>query len=115
MQLLVESSNARKILSDPADHLESSLWQVVDLAQEVVAHLRQVAGTDALLTAFNEARQAVQSSRDARRRQQAVQVSNDWSKSALDHQLCTVCCRKESSSHIKELPWQQHPQSLFSC
>lgn len=49
-------------------------WQVVDLAQEVIAHIRQAAGPDALLQAFNQAMSAVKSARAERKRQQAVQV-----------------------------------------
>ena len=49
--------------------------QVTELAQEVVAHIREVAGADALLGAFNAARQGVVAARAQRKRQQAVQVT----------------------------------------
>lgn len=49
--------------------------QAKDLAQEVLEHIRQVAGPDAVLVALNEARQTITSSRIERKRQQAVRVS----------------------------------------
>ena len=47
---------------------------MVELAQEVIAHIRQAAGPDALLDAFNQAMTAVKTARAERKRQQAVQV-----------------------------------------
>lgn len=49
--------------------------QVNELAQEVLGHIRQVAGGEALATALNEARQSITSARAERRRQQKVKVS----------------------------------------
>lgn len=47
------------------------------LAEEVVAHLRSVAGADALLAAYNAARASVQRQRSERRRRDAVQTLVD--------------------------------------
>lgn len=44
------------------------------LAGEVVAHLRAVAGADALLAAYNAARRGVADARVERRRQRTLQV-----------------------------------------
>ncbi len=49
--------------------------QVKALAEEVLAHLREVAGSDALLAAYNRARQTVNSARNERRRQRTLQVT----------------------------------------
>ena len=62
----------------------------MDLAQEVVAHLRQTAGADALLGAFNSARQAVQAARDERRREQAVQVMGAFIDVNIRHSVCSL-------------------------
>lgn len=48
--------------------------QVKALAGEVVAHLRSVAGADALLAAYNEARRCVAEARVERRRQRTLQA-----------------------------------------
>ena len=45
-----------------------------ELAEEVLAHLRAVAGSEALLAAYNRARQHVSDLRTERRRQRALQV-----------------------------------------
>ena len=50
--------------------------QVKALAEEVLAHLREVAGSDALLAAYNRARQTVNSARSERRRQRTLQVTS---------------------------------------
>ena len=49
--------------------------KVKALGQEVLAHLYEVDGTDAVLKAFNLARRDVLDRRQARRTRQAVQVS----------------------------------------
>ncbi|BDA46528.1 probable small subunit processome component 20 homolog [Coccomyxa sp. Obi] len=51
--------------------------EVKALAEEVLAHLREVAGPDALLAAYNRARQTVNSARSERRRQRALQAMLD--------------------------------------
>ena len=58
----------------PSQRVGGSPDQARDLAEEVLAHLRSVAGADALLRAYNVARAAVQAQRTERRRQKAVQV-----------------------------------------
>ena len=78
--------------------------QVVELAHEVVAHLRQVAGSDTLLEAFNSARANVRAAREERKRQQAVQVSVSKMIGALaqiqnptvPNSLC--CCQSPAAS-----------------
>lgn len=50
------------------------LSQVKALAGEVVAHLRSVAGAEALLAAYNEARRGVAEARVERRRQRTLQA-----------------------------------------
>ena len=50
--------------------------QVKALGQEVLTHLYEVVGTDAVLQAFNAARRDVLDRRQARRTRQAVQVSS---------------------------------------
>lgn len=52
--------------------------QVKALGQEVLAHLYEVIGTDAVLKAFNAARRDVLDRRQARRTRQAVQVSGSF-------------------------------------
>ena len=58
--------------------------QVKQLAAEVVAHLRETVGADALLEVFNAARQSVTSLRAERRRQTAVKVSRVNAAGRLD-------------------------------
>ncbi len=53
-----------------------NLLQVKALAEEVLAHLRTVAGPEALLAAYNRARQHVSDLRSERRRQKALQVTH---------------------------------------
>ena len=71
--------------------------QVKQLAAEVVAHLRETVGADALLEAFNAARQSVTSLRAERRRQTAVKVSEIPSVGNLDifEGLKGVCMSQE--------------------
>lgn len=64
------------------------LMQVKDLAQEVIDHLREVAGPDALITAFNAARQSVTANRAERKRRQALQVTKMFT---LSHSLLACC------------------------
>ena len=65
-------------------HGVCAVVQVKQLAAEVVAHLRETVGADALLEAFNAARQSVTSLRAERKRQAAVKVSKVHSASSLD-------------------------------
>ena len=65
-------------------HGACAFVQVKQLAAEVVAHLRETVGADALLEAFNAARQSVTSLRAERKRQAAVKVSEVHSASSLD-------------------------------
>jgi U3 small nucleolar RNA-associated protein 20 len=50
--------------------------EVRQLAEEVVAHLRQLAGADALLAAYGAAREAVRAQRGERKRRAAMQVGH---------------------------------------
>ena len=60
--------------------------QVKVLGQEVLAHLYEICGTDAVLRAFNAARRTALERRQARRAHQAVQAS------AVVHVCQTVIC-----------------------
>ncbi|EFN57812.1 hypothetical protein CHLNCDRAFT_51116 [Chlorella variabilis] len=51
--------------------------EVVSLAEEVVAHLRGLAGADAMLAAYNAARQSVRRQRGERKRREALQTLVD--------------------------------------
>jgi hypothetical protein len=48
--------------------------EVISLAEEIVAHLRGLAGADAMLAAYNQARESVKSQRGERRHKEAMQV-----------------------------------------
>ena len=52
----------------------SMLVQTKQLADEIVAHIREVAGADALVSAFTTAKKAVTAVRSERKRRAAVQV-----------------------------------------
>ena len=65
------------------------------LAGEVVAHLRSVAGADALLAAYNEARRGVAEARVERRRQRTLQA-----------RACAACCGPGSTrGRVSEALW----------
>ena len=49
------------------------------LAEEIIAHVRDVAGADALVSAFTAAQKAVSAVRSERKRRAAVQVGLCWS------------------------------------
>ena len=53
---------------------ENHLLQVKTLAAAVMAHLREVAGPEALLGAYNAARAAVEAQRTTRRTRQKLEV-----------------------------------------
>ena len=59
--------------------------QVKALGQEVLTHLYDVVGTEAVLKAFNAARRDVLNRRQTRRTRQAVQVSR-----CVSH-FCSPC------------------------
>lgn len=48
--------------------------EVTSLADEIVAHLRTLVGADAMLAAYNQAREAVRRQRGERKRKAALQV-----------------------------------------
>lgn len=48
--------------------------QIKQLAEEIIAHIRDVAGADALVSAFTAAKKAVSAVRNERKRRAAVQV-----------------------------------------
>lgn len=60
---------------DEHAHDRGVLLQVKELADEVVAHMRTVVGTDAFLAAYNKARQHVTGLRRERKRQMTLQVN----------------------------------------
>ena len=84
--------------SNQSDLIFQIFLQVVDLAQEVVAHIRQVAGSDALLEAFNNARASVKAARSERKRQQAVQVTSSCAAICvqISYALYIQCVCRES-------------------
>lgn len=60
--------------------------QTKQLAEEIISHIREVAGADALVSAFTSAKKAVTAVRSERKRRAAVQV---W-LSSHRQQLCSV-------------------------
>ena len=48
--------------------------QTKQLAEEIISHIREVAGADALVSAFTSAKKAVTAVRSERKRRAAVQV-----------------------------------------
>lgn len=52
--------------------------QVKQLAEEIIAYIRDVAGADALVSAFTAAKKAVSTVRSERKRRAAVQVGLCW-------------------------------------
>lgn len=53
----------------------SCFLQTKQLAEEILSHIRDVAGADALVSAFTAAKKAVSAVRSERKRRAAVQVS----------------------------------------
>lgn len=80
------------------------LLQVKALGQEVLAHLYEVVGTDAVLKAFNAARRDVLDRRQARRTRQAVQVSA-LPDAALALGLSFIL-RHQTSAILAQCHWQ---------
>jgi len=58
--------------------------QTKQLAEEIISHIREVAGADALVSAFTSAKKAVTAVRSERKRRAAVQV---W---LSRQQLCCI-------------------------
>ena len=54
--------------------VEDMLVQTKQLAEEIISHIREVAGADALVSAFTSAKKAVTAVRSERKRRAAVQV-----------------------------------------
>lgn len=50
--------------------------QIKQLADEIIAHIREVAGAEAMLAAYTEARKAVTAVRTERKRRAAMQVQH---------------------------------------
>ncbi len=66
--------------------IENLPVQTKHLAEEIISHIREVAGADALVSAFTSAKKTVTAVRSERKRRAAVQV---WL--CLDRQqLCSV-------------------------
>lgn len=63
--------------------------QTKQLAEEIIAHIRDVAGADALVSAFTAAKKAVLAVRNERKRRAAVQVTC-YAKRL--HAKCLVQC-----------------------
>ena len=62
------------------------MLQIKQLAEEIIAHIRDVAGADALVSAFTAAKKAVSAVRSERKRRSAVQVCLCW----------RLCCTAQS-------------------
>ncbi|KAK9818396.1 hypothetical protein WJX72_012002 [[Myrmecia] bisecta] len=76
------------------------------LTEEVIAHLRGVAGGDALINAFNVARRSVTTTRTERKRKQALQVLADPEAAAqqkLRKQARRAAGRKRKSEEMNRL------------
>ena len=62
------------MLSKPCSMLMHFGLQVKQLADEIIAHIREVAGAEAMLAAYTEARKSVTATRMERKRRTAMQV-----------------------------------------
>ena len=65
------------------------LVQTKQLAEEIISHIREVAGADALVSAFTSAKKAVTAVRSERKRRAAVQV---W-VCVIRQQVCVLIHR----------------------
>lgn len=61
------------LVSEPSCRI--LVLQTKQLAEEIIAHIRDVAGADALVSAFTAAKKAVSAVRNERKRRAAVQVT----------------------------------------
>lgn len=70
--------------------------QVKQLAEEIIAHVRDVAGADALVSAFTVAKKEVSAVRSERKRRAAVQVMLSMLPAACPYPtvqcLHSMCC-----------------------
>ena len=77
------------------------LLQTKQLAEEILAHIRDVAGADALVSSFTAAKKAVTAVRSERKRRAAVQVSKSIASqsSCLHHDFksCVEPCSAKVS------------------
>lgn len=76
-QSTVHASNVALQAATENMHLLMHLGlQVKQLADEIIAHIREVAGAEAMLAAYTEARKSVTATRMERKRRTAMQVWN---------------------------------------
>ena len=93
--------------------------EVISLAEEIVAHLRGLAGADAMLAACNQAREAVKSQRGERRRKEAMQVGGvgclAWGVLLLDsgRVLTYPAASRATLAHLFHHP--PTPTCPYSC
>lgn len=71
------------------------MLQIKQLGEEIIAHIRDVAGADALVSAFTAAKKAVSAVRSERKRRSAVQVCLCWHLCCIVHSVhrnSASCC-----------------------
>ncbi|PSC76593.1 small subunit processome component 20-like protein [Micractinium conductrix] len=80
--------------------------EVTSLADEIVAHLRTLVGADAMLAAYNQAREAVRRQRGERKRKAALQTLVDpeaAAKRRIRKQQRKAVGRKKQLDHVRRL------------
>lgn len=84
--------------------------EVKALGEEVLAHLRDVVGSDSLLAAYNAARESVKGKRAQRKRKAALQVLSNAVFPRLD--IHPVCALLGIPNHIAGL-WRNHQLAIL--
>ncbi|PRW58885.1 small subunit processome component 20-like protein [Chlorella sorokiniana] len=80
--------------------------EVTSLADEIVAHLRTLVGGDAMLAAYNQAREAVRRQRGERKRKAALQTLVDpeaAAKRKIRKQQRKAAGKRKQMEHVKRL------------
>ncbi|KAL4860053.1 Small subunit processome component 20 [Chlorella vulgaris] len=80
--------------------------EIASLAEEIVSHLRGLAGADAMLAAYSQAREVVRSQRGERKRKEALQTLVDpeaAAKRKIRKQQRKASGKRKQLEHVKRL------------
>ena len=91
------------------------LLQVKQLAEEIIAHIRDVAGADALVSAFTAAKKAVSAVRNERKQRAAVQVSFIGTVLSVQHVYSFLLSERNLASCLRLTPLKFCQAQRWHC